>query len=232
MKCNCNNKNNGTLVKPKVMHVYGNVLRLAIPLTLRTIELVETEVDGETTQEAVATDTDFIPSSEYPVTVSFSKGAVKIALNAEMDGNMAYVEDKGKIPVGTYDITVTCRDDNGNPYRFNQSTVLQVVNATAEAGIVTPIEYEVTTWYLDAAIYMALKGEDGVGIEDIITDSSGEAGGLNTVTIVLTDGRTKSFTIMNGSGGSSGGYQVSYSDGVLTFIGANQPTYSNGILTI
>ena len=211
-----------------IKHVYGNMLRLAIPLTLRTIELLESVVDGETVQEAVATDTDFIPSGDYPVTVSFSKGAVKVSLVATMDGNKAYVEDKGKIPVGTYDITVTCRDDNGNPHRFNQSTVLQVVNATAEAGIETAVEYEVTTWYLDAAIYMALKGEDGVGIEDILTQSSCEIGGVNIVTIVLTDGRTRSFTVMNGGEGSSSGYNVSFDGGDVVFSGSVQPTFNNG----
>jgi len=190
MNCNCNNNH---AIKPGIHHVFGNVLRVAIPLTLRTIELVDGEV--------VHTDTDFIPSSDYPVNVVFSKGAVKVSLKAEMrNGNIAYVEDKGTIAVGNYDITVKCFDDNGNPYRFNQAMVLNVVNATAEAGIVAPIEYEVETWYLDAAIYLALKGEDGVGIADITTKSSAEIGGMNVVTIVLTDGRTKSFSILNGSG--------------------------------
>lgn len=190
MNCNCNNNH---AIKPGIRHVFGNVLRVAIPLTLRTIELVDGEVEH--------TDTDFIPSSDYPVNVVFSKGAVKVSLKAEMrNGNVAYVEDRGTIAVGNYDITVKCFDDDGNPYRFNQNMVLSVVNATADAGIVAPIEYEVETWYLDAAIYLALKGEDGVGIADITTQSSGEIGGMNTVTIILTDGRTRTFSIMNGSG--------------------------------
>lgn len=200
MNCNCNNKDN-RLTPPKITHVQGNVLRLAIPLTLRTIELVDVEVDGEIQQQTKATDTPFTPSSDYPVMVVLSKGAVKVSFKAQMrDGNVAYTEDKGTIPVGTYDITVTCNDNHGNPYRFKQSTVLQVFDTTAQAGIETPIEYEVTTWYLDAAIYLALKGEDGVGIEDIETQSSGEIGGVNTVTFILTDGRTRSFTVLNGAG--------------------------------
>lgn len=200
MNCNCNNKDN-RLTPPKIMHVQGNVLRLAIPLTLRTIELVDVEVDGEIQQQTKATDTPFTPSSDHPVMVVLSKGAVKVSFKAQMrDGNVAYTEDKGTIPVGTYDITVTCNDNHGNPYRFKQSTVLQVFDTTAQAGIETPIEYEVTTWYLDAAIYLALKGEDGVGIADITTQSSGEIGGMNTVTIVLTNGETRSFTVMNGAG--------------------------------
>ena len=200
MICNCNNNGNTALQQPIIKHVQGNVLRIAIPLTLRTIELQEIEVDGEMQQQVVATDVDFIPSSLQPVRVVFTKGATSIPFTATMNGNIAYIEEKGKIPVGLYEITITCADDDGNPYRFNQNSVLSVVKSTAEAGIITPIEYEVKTWYLDAAIYIAVKGEDGVGIEDITTVSSGEIGGLNTITITLTDGRTRTFTIMNGSG--------------------------------
>lgn len=194
MICDCDNKiKGGTSVEAKIKHVHGNVLRLAIPLTVRTIELVNDEL--------VHTDTDFIPSSEYPVNVVFSKGAVNVAFNATMvDGSVAFIEEKGEIPVGVYDITVTCNDDEGNPYRFKQKATLQVVDATIDAGIETPIEYEVKTWYLDAALYLALKGEDGVGIEDIITESSGDIGGFNYVTILLTNGQSKTFTVMNGSG--------------------------------
>lgn len=150
MNCDCNDKSCGgltPLIAPKIKHVFGNVLRLAIPLTLRS--LVK---DGD---EMIATDTDFIPSSEYPVNVVFTRGKNPYAVAATMDGNLAVIEDKGKIPLGTYDITVECRDDGGLPYRFKQSTVLQVVDVTAEAGIEQEIEYEARTWYLDAAVFLA-----------------------------------------------------------------------------
>ena len=151
MDCNCNNNNTNV-----IPHIYGNVLSLAIPLTLRTIEVVDGEVE--------ATDTDFIPSSGHPVKVIFSRGTETISLEATMrDGNIACVEDYGTIPIGTYDITVKCKDDQGRPYRFHQKETLAVFNATSEAGITSPIEYEVKTWYLNAAIFLALKGEGGEG---------------------------------------------------------------------
>lgn len=192
MTCNCNNtsENQSNAILP---HVFGNVMRLAIPLTLRTVE----GSNGEIT----TTDTDFIPSSNYPVVVEFSKGAVKINVDAVMrDGNVAYIEDKGTIPVGTYAITISCKDDNGNPYRFKQDAVLNVVDLTRQAGITPPAEYEVGTQYLDSAVYLALKGEDGVGVQDITIQTSGEVGGANRVTFILTDGREKSFDVLNGSG--------------------------------
>ena len=197
MDCNCININNGGAV---FRHVYGNVLRMAIPLTVRTVELV----DGE----ATATDADFIPSQDYPVEVVLQRENRRaITIEATMrDGNIAYIEDLGTVPVGQYAITVMCKDDNGNPYRFKQNDVLNVVDTTAEAGIEKGIEYDVTVWYLDSAIYLVLKGEDGVGIEDIVTETSDEIGGTNTITIVLSDGRQKSFTVLNGSGAVDGNF--------------------------
>ena len=152
----------------RIKHVYGNVLRLAIPLTLRSLMK-----DGDT---VVATDSDFIPSSEYPVNVVFGKGNKNIAIPAEMDGNVAIIEEKGKMPVGTYDITVECRDDLGQPYRFKKDTVLQVVDVTAEAGIEPTIEYEAQTWYLDAAVFLATTeiGSMGEEIERRLEDVFGD----------------------------------------------------------
>ena len=191
MNCNCLHNNNQLNV-PEIKHVQGNVLRIAIPLTLRTVEKVNGEIQ--------ATDTPFIPSDNYPVKVEFSKNGKRIALDATMNGNVAFVEEKGKMTTGVYDITVTCFDDSNNPYRFKQATALQIVDTTKEAGITQPIEYEVTTWYLDAAIFLALKGEDGVGIEDITVAESTEIGGENIVTIHLSNGETRSFSVLNGSG--------------------------------
>ena len=165
MNCECNNKSNR--VKPGIKHVYGNVLRMAIPLTLRT--LVK---DGD---EMVVTDTDFIPSSDHPVRVVLSKGKTNYPIIATMDGNVAIVEDKGKIPVGTYDISVECYDDLGNPYRFKQNAVLYVADTTAEAGIDEEIEYEAQTWYLNAAVFLATTeiGEIGDAIDAKLDDVFG-----------------------------------------------------------
>lgn len=67
------------------------------------------------------------------------------------------------------------------------------------------------------------EGEPGVGIESIEqTTTSTEDGGQNIITVMLTDGSTSKFTILNGSRGSEGdkgdsGYTpvkgVDYSDG-------------------
>ena len=165
MNCECNNKSNR--VKPGIKHVYGNVLRMAIPLTLRT--LVK---DGD---EMIVNDTDFIPSSDHLVRVVLSKGKTNYPITATMDGNVAIIEDKGKIPEGTYDISVECYDDLGNPYRFKQNAVLYVADTTAEAGIDEEIEYEAQTWYLNAAVFLATAeiGEIGDVIDVKLDDVFG-----------------------------------------------------------
>ena len=165
MNCECNNKSNR--VKPGIKHVYGNVLRMAIPLTLRT--LVK---DGD---EMIVNDTDFIPSSDHLVRVVLSKGKTNYPITATMDGNVAIIEDKGKIPEGTYDISVECYDDLGNPYRFKQNAVLYVADTTAEAGIDEEIEYEAQTWYLNAAVFLATTeiGEIGDVIDAKLDDVFG-----------------------------------------------------------
>lgn len=182
----------------RIRHVAGNVLRLAIPLTLRVIELND---EGGT---PVATDSDFVPNSSYPVEVLLtrgSKGLKEYRYQAHMsDGNVAVMEDRGEIETGTYSVTVLCRNDAGDPMRFKQKQVVQIVDLTAEAGIEAGIEFEAQTHYLSGAVYMAVSG---VGIANIITHESQESGGENTVTIVLTDGREYTFAVRNGVDGNA-----------------------------
>lgn len=170
----------------RIKHVRGNVLRLAIPLTLQTVEIVN--------GTATATNTEFIPSSDYPVTVELISEHTKCRFAAEIrEGNIAFIEDKGAIPEGTYSLTVCCRDDIGNPMRFKQKCVLQVVDTTAEAGIEEGIEYEVGTWYLDAAVFLAIGGGGSINItvDDELNDSS-EHPVQNKVVKAALDGKQES----------------------------------------
>jgi hypothetical protein len=130
--------------------VAGNVLRLAIPLTLRVVDS-----SGGT---PVTTDSDFIPNSAYPVEVVLSRGAMEYSYQADMDGNVASMEDLGELEPGTYSITVLCRNDDGEPMRFKQRQVIQVVDATAEAGIESGVEYQAETHCLNAAIFWSTSG--------------------------------------------------------------------------
>lgn len=172
-----------------IKHVQGNVLRLAIPLTLRTVTLNNGEVETK--------DTDFVPTGE--VKVLFTKTARQFEYLATMrDGNIAVVEDKGTIPVGCYAITVLCYDANGNPMRFKQNCVVEVKDLTIEAGIDVGTEFESQEWLLDGAIFIAIKGEDGRGIDNIVIDETHVSGEYNSVTFYLTDGTSYTLHIRNG----------------------------------
>ena len=174
-----------------IHHVFGNVLKLAIPLTLRTITLEGGVVHAQ--------DSDYYPSTHDLVVIEFGNGPLRYKFNATLrDGHIAVMEDKGTIPVGTYAITVLCRDENGDPRRFKQRTVLDVVDVTADAGIEAGIEFEGGEWYLDAAIFLAVVGENGVGIADITTHETDVSGEYNSVTFTLTNGESYTLFIRNG----------------------------------
>lgn len=130
--------------------VYGNVLAMGIRLTERIVTMHNGEVEYE--------DVDFIPSDEYPVNVEFGWNGQTIAMDVEMQGNIAYVQDNGTLPVGTWSVTITCKDDNGNPHRFKQKAVVRVYDVTADAGIQQPIEFESKVWYLNGAIFLTFGG--------------------------------------------------------------------------
>jgi hypothetical protein len=108
-----------------IRHVFGNVLRVSIPLTQRTVDIN----DGVETY----TDADFVPNAGYPVKVMLTSGAKSIGYTASMSGNVATFEDLGKLPIGSYAVTVTCKDDEMNPMRFKARLVIKVVDCTEDA---------------------------------------------------------------------------------------------------
>ena len=187
MDCRCNSITK--LTPAKIRHVYGNVLRIAVPLTKRTVEVVDGVVS--------VTDTDFTPSTDYPISIIFDKGAAKAKYIATLRGDhIAYIEDKGTLEVGTYSITVLCKDSDGNPYRFKERAVLQVVDATADAGIEKGIEYDAEEYYLDNAVFFA-SGTADRGIDHIETSYNEET---TIVSFYLTDGSVESFSVSSGLG--------------------------------
>lgn len=176
----------------KIKHVEGNKLQLAIPLTIQTV----TVDDGETS----ATVTDFVPNPSYPVEIVLKRGSKERRYDAWMDGNIAVMEDPGTLERGTYSVIVLCRNDAGEPLRFKQRDVVEVVDLTAEADIEAGIEYNAETHYLDAAVFMAVSG---VGIARWEVTESHESGGENVLKIILTDGREFTFTVRNGVDGNA-----------------------------
>lgn len=177
----------------KIKHVEGNKLQLAIPLTIQTV----TVDDGETS----ATVTDFVPNPSYPVEIVLKRGSKERRYDAWMDGNIAVMEDPGTLERGTYSVIVLCRNDAGEPLRFKQRDVVEVVDVTADAGIDPGIEYNAETHYLDATIFLFAKGDKGDGIAGTSVVESDEDDGYNVITITLTTGEEVTLHVKNGSKG-------------------------------
>ena len=167
-----------------IKHVKGNLLRLAIPLTIIT-----KTTDGG--QETSITE-DFIPNINYPITVRLGGSYLSYSFDATMDGNIAIMEDNGTLPKGVYQVEVLCKDDNGNNCRFMQRSVIDVVDATIEAGIVIGTEFEVETHYLDAAVF--IRGEKGdmgrIGKISISVDNTTRTPSATATAAKAADGRT------------------------------------------
>lgn len=120
----------------KIKHVQGNVFRLGIPLIKRIVEFN----DGVRTQ----TDMEMSPLQEgAPIKVIFGRGgAVRHERDAELIDGFVVVEDKGKLPLGFYDVTVLATDYNGDPLRFKDKFVIRIVDTTAEADYSELVDYD------------------------------------------------------------------------------------------
>ena len=189
-----------------IKHVYGNVMKVAIPLTIR----IRTLVDGQETE----TEQDFFPSADYPVYVVLYKGGgLKTIYTATMTDNIATIEDDGTLAIGTYQVEVLCHDNQGNPFRYMVRAIIQVVDATIEAGIQAGIEFNSETYTLNGAVYFYAKGERGVSIISVEQiQTSEESGGANIIRVTLSNGITSDFEVRNGKK-----VTPTYENEVLTF---------------
>ena len=212
-----------TQTKTEIRHVYGNVMKIAIPLTIR----IRTLEDGRETE----TEEPFYPNPAYPVTIRlFNNFATVVNYTAAMSDNVALIEDDGSLPVGVYQVEVLCHDLNGNPFRYMVRSIVKIVDATADAGIEAGIEFNAETYTLEGAVFFYAKGavftphldnegnlswtNDGgyenpetknikgpqgvsvVNVEQIQT--SHESSGVNVVRVTLSNGQTFDFEVTNG----------------------------------
>lgn len=183
--------------------VFGNTASFEIPLTLRRL----TNVNG--VRQII--DADFIPNAAYPIELVFSCGAKSYKYNVSMRGHVACVELDGSLPVGSYSMTILCRDANGKPLRFKERGVVNIVDVTRDAGIDPGIEFQIETRHLEAAVNVVeANGQDGRGILKTEYKESDEDGGFNLLTVFYTDNTSETFRLKNGSGGGSHGINAVY----------------------
>ena len=171
--------------------VQGNLLRLGIALQVVKITSVEGVVDKQVE--------DFVPNPNFPVRVLLTRGSMVCEFTATMEGNVAVIEDKGSVHVGKYALTVLCRDDDGNPMRFKQKDAVNIVDLTADAGIVPGAEFETGTQWLDGAVFLSLtaQGGGGIGEESDPIFSASPAAGITTEDINKWDGKQDALTFDN-----------------------------------
>ena len=129
-----------------IKHVKGNVLRLMIPLTLKIKALIDGEV--------VEREEPFYPDIEKDILVRL-RNAYTIPFTASVNGNIVSIEDKGTLQTGLYLIEVLCYGQDGNPYRYMARDVLEVVDATIDAGIQAGIEFNAETYTLNGAVFIS-----------------------------------------------------------------------------
>lgn len=109
-----------------VKYVQGNPLRLGIKLRLVTMTLE----NGRT----VTTSADFVPNPKYPCEVLLSSGARGYWYKADVDDDgMAVIVDYGEISIGTYAVTVVCRNDREERMRYRERSMVHIVSDTSQA---------------------------------------------------------------------------------------------------
>lgn len=140
---------NGDMEQAKATVVKGNVLRLRVALTLRTL--------SSTGTQAESSEVDFVPKAGS-VTARLINGARGIGMSVESEGNYVYLTDYGKLAVGSYALEILCRDEQDNPFRCYIRDAVEVFNATACAGINPGVEFDAVMQYLGATFTQMSDG--------------------------------------------------------------------------
>lgn len=147
-------------MEEKITGVQGNVLRVAIPLTLHVVSVVNGVVDER--------DEEFYPNTNHPVKVILIKGGDKYPYTASVSGNVVSFEDKGTLPIGEYQVDVLCRDGADNPYRYMARGAVEIVDATIDAGLIPGVEFDAEVFTLRGAMFLGLGG--GGTLEQVQSD--------------------------------------------------------------
>ena len=134
----------------RIKHVQGNVLRLQVPLTVKRVSVDNGSV--------VEVEEDFYPGTAYPASIIF-KSSLKRSFPASINGNVVSMQDLGTLATGLYQVEVVCHDDGGNPFRYMVRDIIEIVDATAEAGIAAGVEIDSEIYTLDGALFIGFAQE-------------------------------------------------------------------------
>lgn len=147
---NCNNcpYNNGASgkIRPAITHPQGNLLILSFPLTTHAVSVVDgveniEEEEIDLTQNLVG----------KPV-VELSRGKKVLRYECDIFQNKVQFMDYGKLPIGTYDITLVFDYGDDQQMRYKKRTMLRIVDNTDDGGSYENDEFNII------AIYPVIKG--------------------------------------------------------------------------
>lgn len=137
--------------------VKGNVLRLCVELTLRTLESVGANVESS--------EVAFVPKAGS-VVARLADGARVVTMQVEgMEENRVTLADHGTLLPGEYSLEILCRDEQDNPYRYMKRCAVEVHDATACAGIEAGVEFDVQVQYLGATFTQVSGGSGGTVVQ-------------------------------------------------------------------
>lgn len=130
--------------------VKGNVLRLCVELTLRTLESVGANVESS--------EVAFVPKPGS-VVARLADGARVVTMHVEgVEENRVTLADHGTLLPGEYSLEILCRDELDNPYRYMKRCAVEVHDATACAGIEAGVEFDAQVQYLGATFTQVIDG--------------------------------------------------------------------------
>ncbi len=166
--------------------VQGNSFSLAIPLQIYVIE------DNEMVLE------DYTPDPTDVVTIQLKGDRRQYTYTPSISGNTAYIDLEGNELADNYGVVVTIvKEDNTRlrSFRTDQFFIVESSDDLTQDDIIEGLEENVI--YLNSQTFVA--GEPGVGVSSIIqTTTSTASGGLNVITVTLTDGTTSLLFTRNG----------------------------------
>lgn len=132
--------------RPAITHPHGNFISLSFPITTRVVSVT----DGVESVEEL--ENDLSNNLVGKPIIELSRGAKVLRFDCEIFNNKVVYTDYGKLPVGTYGITILL--DYGNSQMiYRKHTVLKIVENTDEAGQYENDEFNVV------AIYPIIKGK-------------------------------------------------------------------------
>ena len=103
---------------------------------------------------------DFYPASEVTIVLANRYGQ-KYTYNASIEENVVFFSDEGVLPIGVYNLEVTCLGINQEPFRYKQEEAVVVHDVTAAAGIEAGVEFDAETHTLEGVVFFYAKGDKG-----------------------------------------------------------------------